>query len=413
MPRTKRSAFVAFGIFAFLGGVFSAVSTADFIAHLDRQVHSITCAYVPGLSAPDVSGSSGCYAVLMSPYSSFLRTRTWGGIPLALPALSVFAYLLFRGVDVWLRKAEGDRAETGYLVVATLLPLATSAVYAWVSVAIIGAVCKLCTGVYVASAGVFIAALWAHYGGRVHEERERAPSPPAGTATGRHALYLGEGVVFVAVPILLYMILKPDYAVALGDCGQLRHSEDKYGVRIRLNEATRGVPALEVIDPLCPACKGFYDRLQASGLSSRLNLEGVLFPLDSSCNWMLNEPLHPGACEASEALLCAGERAPQVLAWLFAHQDELRHQAEADPQQFVASLKRQFPSLAGCIGSANTRTRLNRSLRWAVSNSLPVLAPQLYVRNQKLCDEDTDLGLEYALTRALEDDTPPRAEATR
>ncbi|MEW6749881.1 MAG: vitamin K epoxide reductase family protein [Candidatus Latescibacterota bacterium] len=431
MPRAKRSAFIALGLFSALGVVFSAVSASDFIAHLDRQVHAITCSYVPGLAAADITGSSGCYAVLMSPYSSVLRTWTWGGIPIALPALSVFAYLLFRALDVWWRKEEGNRGETGFLVVATLLPVATSAVYYWISVSVIGTVCKLCVGIYVASAGTLLAALWAHLGGRGEPEEERADrgeerprrgeegrsrrgeEAPQGAGGARYGLYFLEGVAFVVLPLLLYLALKPSYSVALGDCGELRRPEDRYGVRIPLGGRRGGVAALEVVDPLCPACKNFSDRLQASGLGGRLNLEGILFPLDSGCNWMLNEPLHPGACEASEALLCAGDQAPRVLAWIFAHQKELREMAEADPERLVAALKRQFPSLGSCIGSATVKTRLNRSLRWAVSNSLPVLAPQLYVGKQKLCDEDTDLGLEYALTRALESASGTRTAEAR
>ncbi|MFH1568460.1 MAG: vitamin K epoxide reductase family protein [Gemmatimonadota bacterium] len=411
MPRAKRNAFVVFGLSSLVGVVFAGFSAADFIAHLDRQVHAITCSYVPGLSAPDVSGASGCYAALMSPYSSFLRTMTWGGIPLALPALSVFAYLLFRAVDVWWRKAEGNRGETGFLVVAALLPVGASVFYYWVSVALVGAVCKLCVGIYAASAGVLGAALWAHYGG---DRREgEATMAAAAAAPARHALYLLEGVAFVVLPVLLYLALKPDYAVALGDCGQLRRPEDRYGVRVKLSPSPGGVPALEVVDPLCPACKSFADRLEASGLASRLDLEGVVFPLDSDCNWMLGESLHPGACGASEALLCAGDQAPLVLKWIFANQEELRALASADPGRLVARLKRQFPSLANCLGSPAAKTRLNRSLRWAVSNSLPVLAPQLYVRNQKLCDEDTDLGLEFALTRALASAPGNRASEAR
>ena len=42
-----------------------------------------------------------------------------------------------------------------------------------------------------------------------------------------------------------------------------------------------------------------------------------------------------------------------------------------------------------------------RSLRWAVANALPVMTPQLFVNGTRLCDEDTDLGLEYTLTRML------------
>src|SRR5512142_222696 len=98
-PETPRKPLIAFAVFAVIGVVFAAVSSYDFIAHLDRQVHAITCSIVPGLAAPDASGSSGCHAVLMSPYSSVLRDYTWGGVPIALPAFGVFAFLLFRGVD--------------------------------------------------------------------------------------------------------------------------------------------------------------------------------------------------------------------------------------------------------------------------------------------------------------------------
>jgi hypothetical protein len=45
-------------------------------------------------------------------------------------------------------------------------------------------------------------------------------------------------------------------------------------------------------------------------------------------------------------------------------------------------------------------------LRWAVANSLPVVTPQLFVRGQKICDEDTDLGLEYVLSRTLAGQRP-------
>jgi hypothetical protein len=47
------------------------------------------------------------------------------------------------------------------------------------------------------------------------------------------------------------------------------------------------------------------------------------------------------------------------------------------------------------------RARINKGLRWIVANSLPVLTPQLFVASQKIPDEDTDLGLDYVLSRVL------------
>jgi hypothetical protein len=62
----------------------------------------------------------------------------------------------------------------------------------------------------------------------------------------------------------------------------------------------------------------------------------------------------------------------------------------------------QFPDLARCVGSAAVRARLNLVLRLAVKNKLQVLTPQVFVGGLRMCDEDTDLGLDYALPRLIE-----------
>jgi hypothetical protein len=139
----------------------------------------------------------------------------------------------------------------------------------------------------------------------------------------------------------------------------------------------------------------------------------VLFPLDKECNWMVNESLHPGSCAVSEAVLCAGEKSHVVLEWALAHQPELLAAGGRGQGEVYARLKQDFPALAPCLGQPLVRTRLNRSLRWVVANSLPVLTPQLFVRNQKIPDEDTDLGLDYVLARAVENATGARGEVRR
>jgi hypothetical protein len=44
-----------------------------------------------------------------------------------------------------------------------------------------------------------------------------------------------------------------------------------------------------------------------------------------------------------------------------------------------------------------TKARLNRHLQLAVDNSIPVSTPQMYLGNQRVCDEDTDIGLRFTL----------------
>jgi uncharacterized membrane protein len=375
--------------------LFAGVSTYDFVQHLDRQVHGLHCSFIPGMGAE--TGASGCQVAMMSPYSSVLRERIWGGLPISLPAMAVFAFIGFCAVDLLLTRRQGDPRATAFLAIASGVPAAASVVMLIISITKVGALCKQCIGVYTASAACLVGALllWR----RAVRRREQF-APPASNRL--LAVMVGAGVLFVVVPVVLYLALVPDQSRFVGACEGLPHPDDTYGVMVPLHKGTASpAPALEVLDPLCPACKAFEQRLDASGLVERLDRKAILFPLDTACNWMITETAHPGACTVSEAVLCAGNRAPEVLAWAFEVQDRVREETKADPTAAARIVKQRFPAIASCVGSSEVKSRLNKSLRWAVSNNLRVLTPQLFVDNVKLCDEDVDLGLDFALSRML------------
>ncbi|HEY6178920.1 MAG TPA: vitamin K epoxide reductase family protein, partial [Kofleriaceae bacterium] len=120
---------------AVVGAVFATISTYDFVQHLDRQVHNLHCSFIPGVSH---AGESGCQVAMMSPYSSVMRGRIWGGVPISLPALSVFAFLAFYVVDLLLTRRKGDPRATGFLALATALPAVTSLVMLIISLTQLG-----------------------------------------------------------------------------------------------------------------------------------------------------------------------------------------------------------------------------------------------------------------------------------
>jgi uncharacterized membrane protein len=395
---------ILFCVAAAAGLMFAGVSTHDFVEHLDRQVHSITCSFIPGLAAPDASGASGCHVTLMSPYSSVFRKALWGGLPISMPAMSVFAFLLFRGVDLLANRRKDEQAARTFLVLAAALPLLTSLVMGYISLVQLGAACKLCIGIYTSSTVAFVAALlaWREVRTAPVEPSLFEGAPSGGSDMGQHAMAFGQGVGFVAIPALLYAATMPDYAGFVGSCGSLTKPEDPYNVMVALDANTAGRPTIEVFDPLCPACKGFEGRLSASGLDEKLHRRALLFPLDNACNWMVGSAVHPGACAISEAVLCAGDKAPQVIDWAFENQEAIRTAAAADPNAAAKMATDKFPDLKSCIGSAGVKSKINKSLRWAVANQLPVLTPQIYVDGTKLCDEDTDLGMDYSLSRLLD-----------
>jgi uncharacterized membrane protein len=381
---------------AALGLVFAGVSTYDFVQHLDRQVHGLHCSFIPGMGHG--TGESGCQIAMMSAYSSVFRTRIWGGLPISLPAMAVFAFLGFYAVDLLLTRRQRDPRATGFLALACSLPASASLVMLVISVTQLGTACKLCIGIYVASTACLTGAvvLWRR---AVREPVLEGPPPSLPLL----ASMFGVGVLFVVVPVALYFALAPDHSRFVGTCDRLTHPDDSYGVMVPLERARANlVPALEVLDPLCPACKAFEQRLEASGFAERLDRRAIVFPLDTTCNWMLTETAHPGACTVSEAVLCAADRAPEVIAWAFDVQERIRAEAKVDPAAAARIVKQRFPELASCVGSPEARSRLNKSLRWAVANNIRVLTPQLFVDGVKLCDEDVDLGLDSALAIMLQ-----------
>ncbi len=404
---------------ALAGAWFTGFATADFASHLDRQVHDIHCAWAPGLVAGDASASSGCKVTMMSPYSSVLRTLVWGGLPIALPGLATFAFLVFRGLDLFLNRREADRDAARFLVVASIVPVLTSMVMGYISLAELGTTCKLCVGTYISSAAclAFAIGVWRSASAPVLGEDIGIGADPVAdvpaAGSGMMGILVGFATLggFVAVPSLVYMILAPDFSDFTGACGSLPAPEDKFGVMIALDENTSGTEAIEVFDPLCPSCKAFEERLEASGLDRQLHRKALLFPLDQTCNWNVGATLHAGACTVSEAVLCAEGKADAVIDWAFANQEAIRVASEADPAAAAKMVSARFPELAACLGTPAVKTKLNRSLKWAVANHLPVLTPQLYVAGVKLCDEDTDLGMDWALSRLIAN-PKVKAEAT-
>jgi uncharacterized membrane protein len=380
------------------GLVFASVSTLDFVAHLDRQVHDLHCSFVPGVVA-STEGAEGCKATLMSPYSSLFRRSMWGGIPISLPAMAVFAFLLFRGVDLMGRPPGQQRSAANVVLVASLIPVIASITMGWIAFTELHAACKLCIGIYISSAFVLIGAIWARMAAA---SDDAAANEGAGMTWLVAAAQLGG---FVVLPTAAYAMMTPDFSSYIGSCGKLESVDDPYGVLVPIDDHAGGTPTVEVLDPLCPACRAFEERLGASGLSPSLHRVALLFPLDQTCNWMVSKSLHPGACAVSEAVLCAqrqGMSPNAVIEWAFENQEDIIAAEKANPGSAAERVARKFEALGPCLGSAEVQSDLNKSLRWAVAHELPVMTPQLYVGGVKLCDEDTDLGMEWALSRVLE-----------
>ena len=423
-----------------LGLFFSAFSTHDYALHLDRQLHGTHCSFVPGLV--DASGGdNGCTAAMYSAFSAVLRAKYWGGVPISL--FAVGAYAAFIGLALYVligRHTASVRFMRGYAM-ATVFPLIASIVMFVIALTQLGAFCKLCVGLYFSSGVLFASGVLAFMQSSVGatkpapapaprpvdpETTVRDPDPwgavaeanppappvtmearakgpgfaPKGSAITPLAVLATVGVA-AALPALVWVASLPKYDAALLACGTLQVVTDKAHSLVKISTTSPVQPAITFEDPLCPTCRAFHQRLEAEGLLDQLDYTLSLFPLDNECNWMLDRPLHPGACIVSRALICADEQGKgrMFLDWAYQEQEDLAAAGKSGPAPLKAKIEARFPGLAACSDDKKTKQRLDKQLQFAVDNKIKVSTPQMFLGDRRLCDEDTDLGLRFAFAK--------------
>jgi hypothetical protein len=383
---------------ALLGLTFGVISTLDYAAHLDRQVHDLHCSIVPGAAAAAEKVESGCRVAMNSPYSALLRDRLWGGVPIGLFAVGAFSFFAAFAAYLALAGGKAPRHAVSFFALAALSPLLVSIGMGTLSAMELGSFCKTCIGIYAASFILFV-------GGVIGWWRVRKAAPAGGEGT-RTSLKLMHVVTWLCVlagfaitPALVYARSVPSYGAKVRGCGTLTTTEDPDKALLHITPRGAVQPVVMVVDPLCPSCKGFHKRLEVEGVLDKLDITLVLFPLDSECNWNLSTPLHPGACTVARAVLCGEDRAVDVLEYAYDEQDALLAAAKKQEaeEEVLALMDARFPGVRECAKDKKTKTRLDAMMRFAVKNKLEVATPQLFVGEQRLCDEDSDIGLSYAL----------------
>lgn len=380
---------------ALLGLIFATTSTVDYAAHLDRRLHEVHCSVIPGAPAKPEAEAEGCRAAMYSPYSAVLKEQFWGGLPVSLPAQGAFAF--FAGFAVFLLLAGPRASKTALIFMAATgtTPLLVSLVMFLISVIQLGTICETCMGIYLAS--LLVA------GGGLLGLRalRRSPTDQSEHPTGEPLLallWLATLALVTLAPVAVYAASMPDHRPYLRGCGKLSKPQARPGLLLSLGGSRPAKAALIVADPLCATCKGVHQRLVQERVLDRLAAEVLLFPLDSECNWMLEQPLHPGACVVSRALLCAGDQTRKMLDWAYDEQEYLVQAGKTGVTALREVIRRRWgDAVAACVDDKKTDLRLKEHLHFAVDNSLPVSTPQIYLGGQRLCDEDTDLGLRFAL----------------
>ena len=81
-------------------------------------------------------------------------------------------------------------------------------------------------------------------------------------------------------------------------------------------------------------------------------------------------------------------------------QDELKELAKQGDKALTAKIAERWGSeLAACVSSKAAAAQLNQELHFAANAHIPVSTPQMFLGEQRICDEDTDLGLTYTMAQ--------------
>ena len=374
-----------------LGLLFASNSTLDYAAHLDRQLHDMHCSFIPGAQA--TSEAEPCRAALYSPYSALFKDAYWGGIPISLFGLGAFCFFAAFSLYLLIAGERVSRRTLGFFALIGLTPLCVSLLMFTISVTQIGTLCKTCVGIYLSSALLAFGAVTAWWSARGDSSRPFTPMVFV------PAWLVGLGVMTLA-PAVVYAATVPDERPYITQCGEIKQPQMKGDKPVKIIGSRPVQPTMLFEDPLCPTCKAFHDRLVTENIIEKLDVDLVLFPLDSECNWMLDHPLHPGACIVSKAVLCGGSNARQVLEWAYAEQEYLTRAGKAGEGRLRAVIQQRWgEGLLRCVDDKKTEVRLNNHLHFASENNIPVSTPQMYLGKRRICEEDTDLGLRFTLAQ--------------
>jgi hypothetical protein len=279
-----------------------------------------------------------------------------------------------------------------FFAAVSVTPLIVSALMFTISVTKLGHLCKTCVGIYISS---FLVAAGGLSGLLTLEGAARPRVGPLLPFAWLAAL----GLVTL-MPSVVYATSVPDQKPFLAKCGSLKQPKMSAGAPLKIRGSRAVEPVLFFEDPLCPTCRAFHERLLTEDVFERFDIELVMFPLDSECNWMLDTPLHPGACIVSKAVLCGGDRTRQVLEWAYEEQVFLARAGKAGANVLRASIKQKWgDELLRCVDERKTDVLLNQHLHFASDNGIPVSTPQMYLGTRRVCDEDTDMGLRFTLAQ--------------
>ena len=292
------------------------------------------------VSVCDVNSTFSCSEAYTSQYGSI------DGVPVAL--LGVVFFLFVIGLVVMCRRsASAERNLPGYLFATSTIGLAMVLYLGYASYVILGTICLLCVGTYVAVIGLFLTS-----GAAAKEPMSSLPGNAVRDLSTlvRTPAALSAAVMFV-VGAIAAVVLFPSGTVAaeaapreetqtaaapaapaanqLVEFEKWLAAQQREAVIVPADGAA--VVVVKFNDYQCPPCRQTYMEYKPIFAKWEKQAPGKVkfmtkdFALERECNAAVSSDVHPAACEAAVAVRLAREKgkAEAMEEWIFANQPAL------------------------------------------------------------------------------------------
>jgi len=273
--------------------------------------HYFSVVYPDGLSAGslcNINSFLNCDAATHSKLSNIM------GVPISLFGFLISIFTLSN----YLFKNRNFEGTLYYVLALNVVGCLILFIYSLIA---LGSLCPFCTIYYVLSTGLF---LLFHF-----KSEERSFSLPALAAMGAVVLVAASGFYFYAKSqkttqnqMSDALMKEFDSYVNLGT-PKILSPHRLASVAPEFDKAPIQISVFS--DFQCPACKALSEILEAVAkkYQAKANIQYYFYPLDSSCNSKMSQPLHPHACEAAYLAHCSGEKFASTHNEIFANQQSL------------------------------------------------------------------------------------------
>jgi len=353
MPVNRRAVLWASLVLVLIG-----VADGVYLTRLHYEVHTDPSA----TPICDMNQTVNCSGIAMSDYAVFL------GVPVAAWSLVGSAVLLF--FVVWALRLPEPVAEdakkkkrrpapawpSGLYFLANAAGLVVTVAMAVIAEAIIGQLCIGCVVMYVANPLLFAGSVWL-----LKQDPGALARDLKGWSRYRPVRHLALAVVAVSAAMIAFYPKYWSQPFQNDDCEGLPTGIAGDGT-CWVGAQQPKIEVTEFSDYECPFCRVAHTKMRelVKRYPDRLRLVHKHFPLDRTCNPMMQRQLHPSACRMARMAYCASK---QERFWSM--NDRLfgtPRDATIDPAAYARDLGIDVEQFNACLDSPEAEAHVKKDV---------------------------------------------------